>query len=177
MLRRTFLTTTLSALYPQSPQPNILFIAADDMNNNLGCYGHPIVKTPHLDRLAARGVRFDRAYCQYPVCGPSRCSLLTGLRPDSTGIFENNIAVRDKLPGAITPSSALQKQRMALHPRRQDVPHGRTRLRRHQQMGRSSKLGRRHQSPGKRAAHRRPGRQHHPGPQSRLAGYRVPRGR
>jgi len=107
--RRSFLAfTTLSApalLLPQKSEPerpNVLFIASDDMNNALGCYGHPIVKSPNLDRLAASGVRFDRAYCQYPVCGPSRASLMTGLRPDSTHIFENNISVLDKLPDVVT---------------------------------------------------------------------------
>ena len=94
--------TLLLAQKTAPERPNILFIAADDMNNALGCYGHPIVKSPNLDRLAASGVRFDRAYCQYPVCGPSRASLMTGLRPDSTHIFENNISVRDKLPEALT---------------------------------------------------------------------------
>ena len=57
-------------------KPNVLLIIADDLRDTLGCYGHPLAKTPNLDRLAARGVRFERAYVQYTVCNPSRSSFL-----------------------------------------------------------------------------------------------------
>jgi iduronate 2-sulfatase len=79
-------------------RPNVLLIMADDMNNAQGCYGHPLVKTPNIDRLAAQGVRFDRAYCQFPLCGPSRNSMLTGLYPNSTGILTNQQIFRQTIP-------------------------------------------------------------------------------
>jgi iduronate 2-sulfatase len=73
---------------PQASKVNILFLVADDLNTDIGSYGAP-VKTPHLDRLAGRGVRFERAYCQYPLCSPSRSSFLTGRRPNVTGVLTN----------------------------------------------------------------------------------------
>lgn len=80
------------------PRPNVLFIVSDDLNCFLGCYGDPRAKTPNIDRLAARGVRFDRAYCAFPLCGPSRNSFFTGLYPNATGIHANAQIFRQSIP-------------------------------------------------------------------------------
>ncbi len=86
----------LCAQSPAAPKPNILFLAIDDQNDWIGCLGgHPQVKTPHIDRLAARGTLFTNAHCQAPLCNPSRSSLLTGLRPSSTGIYGLAPGIRD----------------------------------------------------------------------------------
>ncbi len=88
---------------------NVLFIISDDLNNSLGCYGHPLVKTPNIDRLAERGVRFERAYCQFPLCGPSRNSMLTGLYPNSTGILANSQIFRQTIPQQFSLPQAFRR--------------------------------------------------------------------
>lgn len=67
------------------PRPNIIFIGAEDISPTLGCYGDPVAKTPNLDRLAAQGARFERAFTHSPVCGPSRSGMITGMYPTSIG--------------------------------------------------------------------------------------------
>ena len=85
-----------------SDKLNVLFISVDDMNCDLGAYGHPIVKTPNLDRLCKMGVRFDAAYCQQPLCGPSRASIMTGLRPDTLDMHTLKHELREKNPDVVT---------------------------------------------------------------------------
>ena len=113
--RRDFLSTSLkvgataltTGLIPKlstyaDNQYNVLFIVVDDLRPMLGCYGHSVMHTPNIDRLAHRGTLFNRAYCQFPVCNPSRASVLTGLRPNSTGVHDNTQDFLKTVPDSIT---------------------------------------------------------------------------
>jgi iduronate 2-sulfatase len=91
------------------PRRNVLFLISDDLNNFLGCYGDPRAKTPNLDRLAARGVLFERAYCAFPLCGPSRNSMLTGLYPNSSGIQANSQIFRQTIPQHVSLPQAFRQ--------------------------------------------------------------------
>ncbi len=95
-------TVTASTLNAQGKKMNVLFIAVDDMNNDLSCYGHPLVKSPNIDRLASKGVAFANSYCQFPLSSPSRSSLLTGLRPDQTRVFDLKYHFRQDMPDVVT---------------------------------------------------------------------------
>ena len=98
--------------------PNVLFIAIDDLNDWIGCLGgHPDVKTPHLDRLAARSVLFTNAHCAAPACNPSRAALMTGIRPSTSGVYSNNQPFRksEVLQDAVTmPTHFMQNGYHAL---------------------------------------------------------------
>lgn len=107
-----FLYTLVCTLILQAAlaadRPNVLFLICDDLNCDIGCYGHPLVKTPNIDKLAKRGVRFDKAYCQYPLCGPSRASFMTGLYPDQSLVRRNGVYIREHVPNVNTMSQMFR---------------------------------------------------------------------
>ena len=92
-----------------APKPNVLFIAVDDLKPVLGCYGDKVIKSPNIDRLAARGVTFERAYCNQAVCAPSRNSLMIGVRPTTLGIYDLGTNFRRASPNAVTLSQYFMK--------------------------------------------------------------------
>lgn len=99
------LTVSLLGILPllADPRPpNVLLLMADDLNTSIGAYGHPVVRTPNLDALAARGVRFDRAYCQFAWCNPSRASILTGRRPTELQVYDLRTHFRTTMPDVVT---------------------------------------------------------------------------
>ncbi len=111
MIRRlsALLLGLLAPTLLAADKPNVLLVVSDDLTNNaLGCYGGK-AKTPNIDTLAAKGVRFDRAYCQFPLCNPSRASFLTGLRPDTLKVYENATQFRKNVPDAVSLPQTFQK--------------------------------------------------------------------
>ena len=90
-------------------RPNVLFIAVDDLSTALGCYGDVLARTPHIDALAASGVRFARAYNQLPLCNPTRASIMTGLRPDQIKVYDLDRHFRDEVPDVVTLPQTFQK--------------------------------------------------------------------
>ena len=102
MKQKTTLTA-IGALLPfciqaENDVRNVLFIAIDDLRPTLGCYGDPYAVTPNIDTFATKSFLFENTYCQQSVSGPSRASLLTGLRPDEIGVTDLNTHFREKLP-------------------------------------------------------------------------------
>jgi choline-sulfatase len=91
-------------------RPNVLLMMADDLAATLGCYGHPAAKTPHLDALAGKGTMFTRAYCQFPHCNPSRSSMMSGLRPDKTGVSNNEDNLYKNIPDVVTMPHYFRQQ-------------------------------------------------------------------
>ena len=103
-------TATTSSTAPVAkPKYNVLFIISDDLRPELGCYGNSMIKTPNVDALAARGTRFDHAYAQFPLCNPSRTSILNGRYPTETGVMDNNTYFRAKHLDWVTLPQYFQK--------------------------------------------------------------------
>ena len=97
-----FFASLSTCIVSADDRPNVLFIAVDDLRPLLGCYGDKVAITPIIDRLAGRGTVFSRAYCQQAVCGPSRLSLMTGRRPDTTRVWDLKTHFRQALPEVVT---------------------------------------------------------------------------
>ena len=103
------LSITLGASTQAADRPNILFIAVDDLRPELGVYGQKHIKSPNIDALARTGVTFDRAYCQQAVCSPTRSSLMTGTRPDTTKVWDLVTHFRVALPDVVTLSQHFKQ--------------------------------------------------------------------
>src|SRR5687768_2519767 len=91
----------LCSAVAHAQRPNVLFISPGDLNLSLGCYGKSFMKTPNIDRLAERGVRFELAYCQYPLCNPSRASTMVGQRPDTLKVWNLETDFRSTAPDVV----------------------------------------------------------------------------
>ena len=102
-------TLTLATVILSAKTPNVLFLMSDDLNTALSGFGHPQCKTPELDKLASRGMRFENMHCQYPVCGASRASLMSGLYPYTNGTLGNAGTLRGNMPNVVTMSQLFRK--------------------------------------------------------------------
>jgi iduronate 2-sulfatase len=105
MMKKTLLTVALVLAIGQvtaAKRPNVLFVVCDDLNTHVSTSDYSPIATPALDRLAGQGLTFKRAYCQYPVCGPSRASFLSGLYPESTGVLDNKSDIRTTRPDRLS---------------------------------------------------------------------------
>ncbi len=92
-----------------APKYNVVHIVSDDLNCSLHCFGHAQVKSPNIDKLAASGIMFEHAYCQYPLCNPSRASFMTGMRPGTTKVYENSTHFRKNLPNVLSIPQSFTK--------------------------------------------------------------------
>ena len=102
MMVRHPLMSLLGQAEAAAGEYNVLFLPVDDLRPTIGCYGAPMIQTPNLDRMGAEGTVFTRAYCQQAVCSPSRTSLLTGCRPDTTRVYDLQTHFRDTIPDVVT---------------------------------------------------------------------------
>ena len=107
--------TCAITLTASAAQKNVLMICVDDLKPLLACYGEPTIKTPNMDRLAARGVLFERAFCNQVVCAPSRNSLMTGLRPSTIGIYDLGTNFRKSVPESVTVAQYFMKHGYEAH--------------------------------------------------------------
>ncbi len=102
LLNVAILLAPSAFVFAAETKPNVLLIICDDLNTHVSTSGYAHISTPTFDKLAAAGMTFRRAYCQYPVCGPSRASCLSGLYPESTGILDNRSDIRKTRPGTVS---------------------------------------------------------------------------
>jgi len=102
ILKAAFVASTFSSATGAESRPNVLFIVCDDLNTHVSTSGYPHINTPAFDTLASSGMTFSRAYCQYPVCNPSRTSFLHSLYPQSSGVISNKVHIRDTRPGTVS---------------------------------------------------------------------------